>query len=127
MQATAMEIPSAGQGTRGQSLNIQQQQKENSTTSERRPMSRIAFGEWFAPMTAGAKRLPVADSVIGEHRTDVQVGGGVTGLHAELVRRKGRAWGYALGTLETARLAFIKVTGLTTITWPDEDAEGPLV
>lgn len=86
---------------------------------ERHPLSREAFGKWFAPMTAKATKLRRA--VTGEHRAEVEAAFGPK-LTAKPFE-KARATGYVLGSLESARAAFVTVTGLTSITWMDTEAD----
>jgi hypothetical protein len=67
---------------------------------ERHKLSREAFGRHMMKLGAQQKRL--RDAVVGER------GGGFSG---ELVKAP-RPYGYALGTLDTAKADFTKLTGL---------------
>jgi Family of unknown function (DUF5906)/Primase C terminal 2 (PriCT-2) len=86
---------------------------------ERRLMSREALGKFMRRMMGRARRP--SDAYVGEHLVDEFNGVGGTQRKAKPIT-KARPPAFALGTIEGARDAFSKVTGLA-IEWEAEDGE----
>lgn len=80
---------------------------------ERHPLSRENFGRFM--LDQGAKATRPRNVAVGEHITDVQSSFGTTRAAAVVKHPKPPA--YHLGTLEAAREAFTRNTGLP-IEWP---------
>jgi hypothetical protein len=86
---------------------------------ERHPLGRETFGRFMVSL--GAKPGRLSDAMIGEHITDVPTPYGST-RKAEPIKHPKRPPGYALGTLDAARVAFCVATGLR-IEWPCADEQ----
>ena len=88
---------------------------------ERHAMARGAFGAFITGMGGMAARP--SKGIVGEHLTDVTNKFGETRRQAAKVE-KDRPTGYRFGSLQDARMAFIKKTNLS-VGWGDEEKGNP--
>jgi hypothetical protein len=86
---------------------------------ERHPLSRERFGVFMRKM--GAKPCRLTDAPVGEHIADASSGSGTT--RQAQVLREARPYGFHLGSLDAARSAFTKATGLN-VEWEPAEASG---
>jgi hypothetical protein len=86
---------------------------------ERHPLSREAFGRFMTKMAGEGSGCRLTNAPVGEHIVDVDVSFGVTVRKAQ-PHLKSRPPGYGVGTLDVAREAFEKATGLS-VNWDKDD------
>ena len=82
-------------------------------------MSREAFGRFMTKMAGEGSGCRLTNAPVGEHIVDVDVSFGVTVRKAQ-PHLKSRPPGYGVGTLDVAREAFEKATGLS-VNWDKDD------